>query len=82
MDILIWIAVGAVAGLLADWAVKGINMGLLGKVIVGILGGFLGGWLLGLLGINLGSTFLSSVVTAFIGAVILLTLLAILRRRR
>jgi uncharacterized membrane protein YeaQ/YmgE (transglycosylase-associated protein family) len=82
LSIITWIIVGAIAGLLADWVVKSINMGLIGKIIVGILGGFLGGWLLGLLGIHFGSSFISSVLTAFIGAVILLLLLALLRRKK
>ncbi|EKD89498.1 MAG: hypothetical protein ACD_34C00015G0001, partial [uncultured bacterium] len=53
MNILIWIIVGAIAGFLADAVIKGINLGLIGKILVGIVGGLLGGWLFGVLGISL-----------------------------
>ena len=46
-SILITIAVGAVAGLLADWLIKGIRVWCIGAIIVGVLGGFIGGWLFG-----------------------------------
>ncbi len=47
-SIVLWIIVGGIAGLLADWVIKGVRLGLLGAIVVGILGGFLGGWLFGL----------------------------------
>ena len=37
-SIITWIVVGLIAGVLADWVVKGINVGLIGTIIVGILG--------------------------------------------
>ena len=80
--ILTWLAVGLIAGLLADLVVKRIKIGLIGAIIVGILGGVLGGWLASLLNIPIGDTFLYKVLTAFVGAVILLVLWRELRRRR
>ena len=74
-SILTWLAVGLLAGLLADLVVKRIKVGLIGAIIVGILGGFLGGWLASLLNIPIGDTFLYKVLTAFVGAVILMALL-------
>jgi uncharacterized membrane protein YeaQ/YmgE (transglycosylase-associated protein family) len=83
-SILIMIAVGAVAGLLADWLIKGIRVGLIGAIIVGVLGGFIGGWLFGLLKIELGLGILGQIIAAFVGAVILLLVMRALRigRRR
>lgn len=81
-SILIMIVVGAVAGLLADWLIKGIRVGLLGAIIIGVLGGFLGGWLFGLLNISPGAGILGQIISAFVGAVILLLVLKMLRRRR
>ena len=81
-SILTWLAVGLIAGLLADLVVKGIKLGLIGAIIVGILGGFLGGWLFGLLNFSIGSGFIKDVITAFVGAVILLFVLRALRRGR
>lgn len=80
-NVLTWIAVGAIAGLLADWVVKRINLGLIGKIIVGVLGGFLGGWIFDLLGFEIASGFWGNVIEAFIGAVILLMILRLLRHK-
>lgn len=83
-SILTWLAVGLIAGFLADVVVKRVKIGLIGDLIVGVLGGFLGGWLFGLLGIDVGGTFWADVLAAFVGAVILLIVLRALRggRRR
>lgn len=80
MNIITWILVGAVAGVLADVLVKGIKVGLLGAIVVGILGGFVGGWLFGFLGISIGTGFLNDVITSLVGAVILLLGLRWLRK--
>ena len=80
-SILIWVAVGLIAGLLADAVVKRIRVGLLGSIIIGILGGFIGGYLFSLLGISIGNGFLAKVVSAFVGAVLLLLIMRIFSRR-
>jgi len=79
-QLVLWIIVGGIAGLLADAVVKGIKVGLVGAIVVGILGAFIGGWLFGLLNISLGAGILGDILTAFIGAVVLLVLLRVLRR--
>lgn len=81
-QILTWIVVGAIAGLLADLVVRRIKVGLLGAIIVGMLGGLLGGWLFGLFGFSLGGGFLGDVLTSFIGAVILLLILRALKGKK
>jgi uncharacterized membrane protein YeaQ/YmgE (transglycosylase-associated protein family) len=81
-NILVWIIVGGIAGWLASLVVRGTGLGILGDIIVGIIGAFLGGFLLSLL---LPGTFaitgftLGSVVIAFIGAVILLFVVRLVR---
>ncbi len=76
-----WIIVGGVAGLLAEWLIGGIHTGCIGTVIVGIIGAFIGGWLLRQLHISLGLTgIFSDIVTAFIGAAVLLLVIRIFRR--
>jgi len=79
-NLVIWIIVGGIAGLLADALVKGIRVGLVGAIIVGILGAFIGGWLFGVLGISLGGGIIGEIIVATIGAVVLLVLLKVLRR--
>jgi uncharacterized membrane protein YeaQ/YmgE (transglycosylase-associated protein family) len=78
--LLIWLAVGAVAGLLAGLVVKGGGFGLIGDIIVGIVGAFFGGWLLPRLGINLGVGLVPVIISATIGAVVLLLILRVIRR--
>ncbi len=79
MQILVFIAVGALAGWIAGVVVRGGGQGIALNVFVGILGAFLGGWVFGTLGIGatgLGGLFLMATV----GAVILLTLLRLVTR--
>lgn len=83
VGIIIWIIVGAIAGWLASIVMKtNAQQGLVMDIIVGIIGGFIGGWVLGLLGVGGEVTGfnIASILTAFIGAVILLGLLRLLRR--
>jgi len=80
MTLLTWLIVGLVAGLLASFLMGGIGYGLLGDIIVGIVGAFVGGWLFGALGVA--SPFgglAGTIFVAFIGAVVLLLVLRLLR---
>jgi len=42
-QVVVWVIVGGLAGLLADAFVKGIRLGLAGAIVVGMLGGPIGG---------------------------------------
>lgn len=75
-----WIVIGIVAGWLAGTLVKGGGFGLIGDIIVGIIGAFVGGWLAHLLHINIGNGMIVSIITATIGAVILISILRLVRR--
>lgn len=82
VGIIIFLAIGAVAGWLAGLLMKGGGFGLIGNIIVGIVGAIFGGWLLPTLGlsISLGSPLISSIITAVIGAVILLFIIGLIKR--
>lgn len=86
MDILTWLIVGLVAGLLASALVGGIGYGLLGDIIVGIAGAFVGGWLFTALDIRMPVAGLpGTILVALIGAVVLLVVIGAIRpgaRRR
>lgn len=86
MDIITWIVVGLVAGLLASAVVGGIGYGLIGDIVIGIVGAVFGGWLFATLGVALPfSGIVSTIFVAFVGAVVLLLLIRALRpgpRRR
>ncbi len=80
MSILAWIVVGLVAGVLASLVMGGTGYGIIGDIVIGIVGAFVGGWLFTTLGIStplggLGGT----IFVAFIGAVVLLLLLRLIR---
>ena len=76
MGILIWIIVGAIAGFVASKVLTGKGMGLLWDIIAGIIGAFLGGWLAGLVGIHVdpGTLTIGGLLSAFVGAVIVLVI--------
>ncbi len=78
--ILIWIIVGLVAGVLASMVV-GSGFGLVGDIVIGIVGAFVGGLLFRSAGWHAPFGGLAGTIfVAFIGAVILLLILRLIRR--
>ncbi|MGB5179066.1 MAG: GlsB/YeaQ/YmgE family stress response membrane protein [Gammaproteobacteria bacterium] len=71
--LMIFLAIGAIAGWLADEFMKGARFGLLGDMVLGILGAVIGGLAFGLLGIS-GGGLIGSIVAAIVGAALLLYL--------
>jgi len=85
MGILSWIVVGLIAGWLAGMVMRGGGYGLVGDVIVGVVGGLLGGWIATSflhIGASVNGINLESILVAFVGAVILLVLMRLLRGGR
>ena len=85
MNFIIWIVIGGVIGWLASMAMKtNAQQGIFLNIVVGIVGAFLGGWLLAPLfgsGTINGDNFsLASLLVSFLGAVILLGIVNLLRR--
>lgn len=78
-DLIIFLAIGAVAGWLAGTLMKGGGFGLLGNIIVGIIGAVVGGFIFGLLGITAGGL-VGSIITATVGAVILIFAVRIIKK--
>jgi uncharacterized membrane protein YeaQ/YmgE (transglycosylase-associated protein family) len=83
MSLLIFLLVGAIAGWLAGLIVRGAGFGLIGDIIIGIVGAFIAGWLLPRLGlhIRIGSPLVTDIISATIGAVILLLIVRLIRSR-
>jgi uncharacterized membrane protein YeaQ/YmgE (transglycosylase-associated protein family) len=79
IDLLIFLAVGALVGWLAGLIVKGRGFGLIGNVIVGIVGAILGGYVFGWLGITTGGL-AGSIIMATIGAIILLYIIRLIKK--
>jgi uncharacterized membrane protein YeaQ/YmgE (transglycosylase-associated protein family) len=72
MHFILFILIGLIAGASAGRVVSGHGYGMLGDLIVGVVGGFLGGWLFAVVFGVVGRGFIASLLTAFVGAVILL----------
>ena len=80
VESLIWfLLIGLIAGWLAGKVMRGGGFGVIGDMIVGVIGAFLGAWIFSLLGISAGGL-IGSIVTAFVGAVVLLLLLRLIKR--
>ena len=76
---LLWIAIGLIAGWLAS-AVAGGGFGLVGDIVIGIVGAFLGGFIFR--GLHIHAPFggiAGTIFVAFIGAVVLLVILRVIR---
>jgi len=81
LGIIGWIVIGIVAGWLAE-KVMGRSHGLVTNLIVGVLGALIGGFIAGsLLNIPVGGFNLITLLVAFGGAVLLLFLLGLVKRR-
>lgn len=83
MTIIAWIIVGALAGWIASMIMKtDANMGAFANIAVGVVGAFIGGWIVSLFGVDVaaGELNFASILTAILGAVILIALIKALRR--
>jgi uncharacterized membrane protein YeaQ/YmgE (transglycosylase-associated protein family) len=77
--LIIFLAIGAIAGWLAGLIMKGGGFGLLGDIVVGVIGSLIGGWLFGLFGI-IAVGLIGSIIAAVVGAVILIAIVRALKR--
>lgn len=80
-SLIVLIIVGLIAGWLAGQIMKGGGFGLIGDIVVGIVGAFIGGWLWGTLHLpGIGSWWLTAIISATIGACILLFIIRLVKR--
>jgi uncharacterized membrane protein YeaQ/YmgE (transglycosylase-associated protein family) len=78
--LLLFLAIGILAGFLAGKIMKGSGFGLVGDLVVGVAGAFVGVWFLGLLGISSGGL-IGLLIAAVIGALLLLYIIRLARRK-
>jgi uncharacterized membrane protein YeaQ/YmgE (transglycosylase-associated protein family) len=79
--ILIFLLIGLAAGWAAGKVLKGRDFGLVGNLIIGCIGALLGGFLFAVLQISIGgNAIITSLIAAFVGAIVLLLLLPILHK--
>ena len=80
-ELLTFIIVGAIVGLLVDTLAAGTRIGIIGSMIIGIIGDFLGHWTFLWLNFDLPeSPMITNILSATIGALLFLLLLRALRR--
>ena len=79
-SILIILVLGAVVGWLAGLIVRGGGFGLIVNIVVGILGAFVGKYIFANLGISGGSGLTATLVSATVGAVILVVIISLIRK--
>ena len=85
MNIIIWLAIGGLVGWIASLVMRtDAQQGVFLNVIVGIVGAFIAGWfispLVGIPTINQDALSVGAIVVSFIGAVILLAVVNLVRR--
>jgi uncharacterized membrane protein YeaQ/YmgE (transglycosylase-associated protein family) len=80
MHLILYLIIGGLAGFLAGKALKGEGFGIIVDIIVGIVGGWLGSWLFGALQIAPIPGHVGELVTAFIGACILVYLSRLMKK--
>ena len=78
-SLVIFLLIGIIAGWLAGVIMKGDGFGLLGSMVIGVIGAFIGGYLFGLLGLSAGG-FFGSLVTATVGALVLLYVVKLIKK--
>lgn len=84
MGILSWIVLGLLAGIIAKWIMPGRDPGgFIMTTIIGIIGAVVGGWLGAIAGIGgpVSHFSLGSLVTAVIGALVILVIYRMVARR-
>lgn len=81
MSLVYFLIIGAIAGWLAGQIMKGSGFGAVGNIVVGVVGALIGGFLFRLLGF-LPMGLIAQLISATVGAVILLWLVGYLTKKR
>lgn len=79
-QIVVMIIIGGAAGWLAGRIMKGAGFGVIGNVIVGIIGAVVGGWIFNVAGIAVGGKWIGPLVTATVGAIVLLFGISLIKK--
>lgn len=81
INLILWLLFGALVGWLASLVMRtDAQQGTLLNIVVGIIGALIGGFLFGANTINQSDFDLTSLLVSFVGAVVLLAIVNIVRR--
>ena len=83
--LIVWVVVGAVAGIVLNTLMGGMRIGVGGAILIGVVGAMISGWALDAFGIQLlssifGIGLFATIVEALIGSVVLLLIFGVFRR--
>jgi uncharacterized membrane protein YeaQ/YmgE (transglycosylase-associated protein family) len=78
--LLLFLAIGIVAGFLAGKIMKGSGFGLIGDLVLGVIGSFIGVWVFGLLDISSGGV-IGLLIASVVGALLLLFVIRLVKAR-
>ena len=81
MNLVWFLLIGVAAGWLASQVMKGGSSSLVTDLIMGVIGSIVGGFLFGLLGLA-ATSLVGSLVTATVGAIVLIAGLRLINRPR
>ena len=74
------LVIGGVTGWLASVLTKGKGPGLVASLIIGVMGAVLGNLIFNILGVNLGAGLSEVLITAVVGAIVLLYLVSLIKK--
>lgn len=81
MNLIIWLLIGALVGWLASMVMRtDAQQGAILNIVVGIVGALIGGFLFGGPTINSSALNLTAILISFVGAVVLLAIVNLVRR--
>jgi len=80
MSFIYFIIIGGIAGWLAGKIMKGGGFGLVMNIVLGIIGSMVGGWVFSFFGITTDGGTIGSLVTALVGAVLILYVARLIKK--
>jgi uncharacterized membrane protein YeaQ/YmgE (transglycosylase-associated protein family) len=80
MNLLIYLALGGLAGWIGSRIMGVRSLGLVRSILLGLLGGLIGGWLFDLANVDIRYNLGGSLITATLGAIILLWLARVVKK--
>ncbi|MGW8143619.1 MAG: GlsB/YeaQ/YmgE family stress response membrane protein [Anaerolineales bacterium] len=78
--LIVWVVVGAVAGIVLEIFMGGMRIGLMGAILIGIAGAIISGWAFNFFGYHFLTGIIGTIVEALIGSVLALLIFGVFRR--
>jgi uncharacterized membrane protein YeaQ/YmgE (transglycosylase-associated protein family) len=79
-SLIIWVVVGAVAGIVLEIFIGGMRIGLMGAILIGIAGAIISGWAFNFFDFHYITGIIGTIIEALIGAVLFLLIFGVFRK--